>query len=88
MGTRISILTAVFALAAAVAASTASAAATSYSGHARPLSVTTFGVKPMRAMPRPTPAVNGWMSGRTLSFSIWQAYRRPMRPQTLRGCWL
>jgi len=44
MGTRISILTAVFALAAAVAASTASAAATSYSGHARPLSVTTFGV--------------------------------------------
>jgi hypothetical protein len=44
MAIRLSILAAVFALAAAVGASTASAAATSYSGHARPLSVTTFGV--------------------------------------------
>jgi hypothetical protein len=44
MALRISILATVFALAAAVGASTASAAATSYSGHARPLSVTAFGV--------------------------------------------
>jgi hypothetical protein len=59
MALRISIVATVLALAAAISASTASAQATSYSGHARPLSVSAFGLAASVGDTGPLPASGG-----------------------------
>jgi hypothetical protein len=70
MALRISILGVAVALAAAVAASTASAAATSYSGRARPLSVTTFGVGAAIGDTGPLPSSGGSLSSSLTNLNV------------------
>jgi hypothetical protein len=70
MALRISIVATVLALAAAISASTASAQATSYSGHARPLSVSAFGLAASVGDTGPLPASGGSQSAALTNLNV------------------
>jgi hypothetical protein len=70
MARRISIFAAVLALAAGVSASTASAQATSYSGHARPLSISAFGLAANVGDTGPLPAAGGSQSAALTNLNV------------------
>jgi hypothetical protein len=70
MARRISIVAAVVTLAAAITASTASAQATSYSGHARPLSISAFGVGVSIGDPGKLPSSGGSKSAGLVDLNV------------------
>jgi hypothetical protein len=70
MALRISIAAAVLALAAAISASAASAQATSYSGHARPLSISAFGLAANVGDTGPLPASGGSQSASLTNLNV------------------
>jgi hypothetical protein len=70
MALRISIVAAVLALAAAISASAAPAQATSFSGHARPLSVSAFGLAANIGDTGPLPASGGSQSASLTNLNV------------------